>query len=164
LILNLKDNKMPTEIERKFLVNSVLWAKINPSKSVRIQQAYLSTDPEKTIRVRTLDTKAYLTIKGKTTGISRAEFEYEIPIEDAHELIDGFCSSVIKKIRHYLNYQEKLWEIDVFEGLNEGLIVAEIELESEHESFEKPSFIGEEVSNDFRYQNANLSQKPYTTW
>ncbi len=155
---------MATEIERKFLVKHTLWAAVKPEKSLQIKQAYISTEPEKTIRVRVLGQQAFITIKGKGTGLSRPEFEYEIPLEDAHELIKGFAVSVLEKTRHYFTYQEKLWEVDVFEGENKGLIVAEIELNDEQELFEKPEWIDAEISHDIRYLNSYLSVQPFTTW
>jgi CYTH domain-containing protein len=110
----------------------------------------------KTVRVRTKGEKGYLTIKGKTTGITRAEFEYEIPLEHALELLTNFCDKTLSKERYTLTFKEKIWEIDVFHGALEGLIVAEIELEDEAEIFEKPEWILDEVSYDPRYYNSQL--------
>jgi CYTH domain-containing protein len=126
---------MATEIEHKYLVIKDIWKKIIPNKSVEIKQAYLLTDPEKTIRVRTKGNSGFITIKGKSIGSSRLEFEYEIPIEDANELINKFCSNLIEKTRHIVIHDNNTWEVDEFKGLNEGLIVAEIELTSEDEKY-----------------------------
>jgi adenylate cyclase len=101
---------MPTEIEHKYLVDESLWKNITPGKSVQVRQAYLLTDPDKTIRVRTKGEKGFITIKGKTTGASRPEFEYEIPLDEANELINRFCSSLIEKTRHYVAHEGKTWK------------------------------------------------------
>lgn len=155
---------MPIEIEKKYLIHKELWNKEKPFKSVLIRQAYLLTDIQKTIRVRVTDTKGFLTVKGATTGISRQEFEYEIPVDDAQQLIDNFTTSLVEKIRHYINYDNKLWEVDEFKGDNDGLYVAEIELTSEDENYELPKWIAEEVTNDKRYSNSNLIALPYKSW
>lgn len=155
---------MPTEIEHKYLVDESLWKNITPGKSVQVRQAYLLTDPDKTIRVRTKGEKGFITIKGRTTGASRPEFEYEIPLDEANELISRFCSNLIEKTRHYVAHEGKLWEVDVFEGLNAGLIVAEIELGSEEELYAKPVWVGMNVTRDAKYANSNLTMKPYSTW
>src|SRR6187402_2169435 len=117
---------MAIEIEHKYLVKSEQWKKVVPHKSVEVKQAYLLTDPDKTIRVRTKGDQGFLTIKGKMAGSSRLEFEYEIPIADANELISKFSKDLIIKIRHLVKIDEHTWEVDEFKGLNEGLIVAEI--------------------------------------
>lgn len=155
---------MGVEIERKFLVKQELWATVNSSNSIVIRQAYLSDHPDKTIRVRTAGNKGYLTIKGMAKGITRAEYEWEIPAEEAHELIDHFCTDVIEKTRHFVFFQQKRWEVDEFRGSNQGLLVAEIELQSEDENFEKPVWIGEEVTHDIRYLNSQLIKNPYQQW
>jgi adenylate cyclase len=155
---------MATEIEHKYLVKADLWKDIAPEKSVDIRQAYLLTDPDKTIRVRTKGVKGYITIKGRTVGASRPEYEYEIPIADANELIDKFCSSLIEKTRHLITHNNKTWEVDAFNGSNEGLIVAEIELTSEDEKYSLPDWVDKNVTDDVRYANANLTLKPYNTW
>lgn len=155
---------MPIEIEHKYLIKPELWKKISPEKSIEIRQGYLLTDPEKTIRVRTKGNKGYLTIKGKPTGASRLEYEYEIPISEANELINKFCSNVIEKIRHIVVYETKTWEVDEFKGLNEGLIVTEIELASEDEHYSLPDWVDKNVTDDTRYANSNLSIKPFTSW
>ncbi|MDB5013135.1 MAG: hypothetical protein JWQ25_1337 [Daejeonella sp.] len=155
---------MPTETEHKYLVNHELWRRVIPNKSVHIKQAYLLTDPNKTIRIRTVGSTGFITIKGKTVGASRPEFEYEIPIGEANQLIESFCSELIEKTRHYIIYENKTWEVDVFEDLNSGLIVAEIELDNENEQYIKPNWVTQNVTDDRRYANSNLSLKPYTAW
>lgn len=155
---------MPTETEHKYLVNHELWRQVVPNKSICVKQAYLLTDPNKTVRIRTMDNCGFITIKGKTVGASRPEFEYEIPIDEANELIDSFCTDLIQKTRHYINYENQTWEVDVFEGQNLGLIVAEIELDDENEHYLKPNWITENVTDDRRYANSNLSLKPFLTW
>jgi CYTH domain-containing protein len=155
---------MATEIEHKYLVIKDIWEKVIPDKSVEIKQAYLLTDPEKTIRIRTKGNSGFITIKGKSIGASRLEFEYEIPIEDANDLINKFCSNLIEKTRHLVIHEKHTWEVDEFKGLNAGLIVAEIELNSEDEHYSIPNWIDKNVTDDLRYANSNLSIKPFTTW
>jgi adenylate cyclase len=153
---------MGIEIERKFLVNDMTW---KPSrKSLSVIQGYFPTDGF-SLRVRVQDDKAFLTLKKSKSKISRHEFEYEIPADDAREMIGLFCGSeVIEKTRHLVEYKGFTWEVDEFHGENDGLIVAELELENEDQPFEKPSWIGEEVSQDSRYLNAYLARFPYKTW
>ncbi len=151
---------MGQEIERKFLVKGE-FPRTNP---VTMAQAYLSSDPSSTVRVRLAGDIAWLTIKGKSSGISRAEFEYEIPVSDAKELIELATSSTIEKTRYHIASGPHTWEIDVFEGENHGLIIAEIELNSEDEEFEKPDWLGEDVSHDFRYSNSSLAKNSYKSW
>lgn len=153
---------MAKEIERKFLIDAERW-KLQ-GKPVKMAQAYLCIDEKKVIRVRVAGEQAFLTIKSNVKGISRDEYEYEIPLEDARKLLHLNQGALVEKTRYLFEEQGKLWEIDVFEGSNKGLIVAEIELNSEHEHFEKPEWILDEVSTDERYYNFNLSLKPYTTW
>lgn len=155
---------MATEIEHKYLVIKDIWKKIILNKSVEIKQAYLLTDPEKTVRIRTKGNSGFITIKGKSNGASRLEFEYEIPIEDAIELINKFCSNLIEKTRHIVIHDDITWEVDEFKGLNEGLIVAEIELTSEDEKYSIPNWIDKNVTEDLRYANSNLTIKPFSTW
>jgi CYTH domain-containing protein len=155
---------MAIEIEHKFLVDKTLWQQVRPEKSVFMKQAYLSVDPAKTIRVRIAADKAFLTIKGIAKGISRQEFEYEIPVSDANQLIDDFTSEAVEKIRHYVTFANKLWEVDEFKGANEGLMVAEIELQSETEGFEKPGWALKDVTSDRKYANSSLSQNPFKNW
>ena len=155
---------MPTEIEHKYLVHKNLWRHVTSDKSVQIRQGYLLTDPNKTVRIRASGEKGFITIKGKTVGASRPEFEYEIPLEEANQLINNFCSSVIEKTRHYIDLENKTWEVDVFEGLNSGLIIAEIELDSENETYSKPNWVDLNVTNDNKYANSNLTVRPYSAW
>jgi adenylate cyclase len=147
------------EIERKFLVKEQLWQGIEKPSPSRIVQAYLVNSAEKNVRIRIKGTKGFLTIKGPTQGISRAEFEYEIPLKDADELISTFAEKVIEKFRYEISFKNHLWEVDVFTGKLEGLYLAEIELNSEDEHFELPDWVGEEVSTDPNYYNSNLINK-----
>ena len=155
---------MPKEIEHKYLIREDLWKKVVPEKSVLIRQAYLLTDPDKTIRIRTKGDQGFITIKGKTIGATRTEFEFEIPLQDALELIRTMCKEVIEKTRHYIHHNNKLWEVDVFSGDNTGLTVAEIELKSEAEQYSKPDWVDKEVTSDPKYTNSNLAVKPYCKW
>jgi len=155
---------MAIETERKFLVNRTLWALVQPEKKMTVRQGYLHSDDVKTIRVRTMDNRGFITIKGKTTGISRAEYEYEIPFDEAAVMLDSFAGNIIEKTRHYVIYAGKTWEVDEFGGDNTGLWVAEIELHSEDEVFDKPAWATEEVTYDHRYSNSSLARKPFMTW
>jgi adenylate cyclase len=153
---------MGQEIERKFLVKGTSWRNENGTS---IRQGYLHNEIDGTVRVRTKGERAYLTIKGGTTGITRLEFEYEIPLEEANEILDELCQKpLIEKIRYEVEVNGSKWEIDEFLGENAGLVVAEIELEDEGQEFIKPDWLGDEVSDDFRYQNANLVKHPYSQW
>ena len=147
------------EIERKFLVKEQLWEAIEKPSPSRIVQAYIVNSAEKTVRIRIKGTKGFLTIKGPTQGISRSEFEYEIPLKDADELISTFAEKVIEKFRYEISFKNHLWEVDVFTGKLDGLYLAEIELNSEDEHFELPEWVGEEVSTDPNYYNSNLINK-----
>lgn len=149
-----------TEIERKFLVDN---PPIENLKSLSIQQGYLSNDKDKVIRVRTSSTKGFLTIKGSGL-ITHKEYEYEIPLDDAIEMLESYCDNKINKERYLYPMGKHTWEIDVFKDDNEGLIVAEIELESEDEIFEKPDWIKKEVTGIKKYYNSNLIKKPYKDW
>lgn len=153
---------MAAEIERKFLVAEDSWR--DGSAGVRIAQGYLSQDPDRTVRVRLAGDNAWLTIKGRTEGITRAEFEYAIPADDARTLLEMCLPSVIDKTRHEISYAGHLWEIDVFHGDNEGLVVAEVELADESISPELPPWVGAEVSSDARYFNSCLAVRPYGRW
>jgi adenylate cyclase len=155
---------MGVEIERKFLVNKEKWDQVTKEKQSLYRQGYIVSDPEKTIRVRLTDAAAFLTIKGLTVGVSRTEFEYSIPIVEAQQLLDGFCDSVVSKIRYFITHDNKLWEVDEFLGDNEGLMVAEIELGSEDESFSLPEWVDREVTFEKKYSNSNLAKRPYKTW
>ena len=156
---------MATEIERKFLVNSSDF-KNESFRQNRIVQGYLSTVPERTVRVRIKGEKGYLTIKGKgnDSGMSRLEWEKEIPLNEAEMLLSLCEKGVVDKIRYEIKKGNHVFEVDVFQGENEGLIIAEIELNSESETFEKPNWLGEEVTNDERYYNAYLSKNPFKEW
>jgi len=154
---------MGVEIERKFLVVGDDWRSL--AEGVEYRQGYLSTDRERTVRVRTRDGEGFLTIKGVTRGATRLEFEYQIPKADADELLDELClEPIIYKIRRRIPYAGHVWEVDEFLGDNEGLVLAEIELEAADEAFEVPAWIGEEVTGDPRYYNANLVAHPYRSW
>lgn len=154
---------MGKEIERKFLVKGDAWRALAKGKHYR--QGYLNSIKERTVRIRTIDDKAFLTVKGPTVGVTRLEFEYPIPFEDCTAMLDSLAEKpIIEKSRYKIPMGNHVWEIDEFFGVNEGLIVAEIELASEDEAFEKPEWIGEEVSGDPRYFNSNLVKNPFTTW
>jgi adenylate cyclase len=155
---------MATEIERKFLVDKDKWKTSFADSHSAIRQGYLTSDPDKTVRIRISGYDGFITIKSKTKGISRSEYEYKIPVKDAEEMLNSLCSEVISKTRYFVHINNHTWEVDVFAEKNEGLIVAEIELESEDETFLKPEWAGEEVSSDFRYSNSNLARNPYTQW
>lgn len=155
---------MAMEIERKFLIRNEQWREC-VKKSVPFKQGYLTNEPDFTTRIRREGEVAKLTIKYGKSGISRKEFEYEIPLEDAEHLFDDrIQNQAISKTRHYIEFAGKLWELDEFHGDNQGLLVAEIELESESEEFEKPDWLGDEVSSDSRYQNSVLLNNPYNSW
>lgn len=151
---------MSFEIERKFLVKKDLWNKSLAKQSYHIIQGYIQKDRKKVIRIRIRDEEAFLTIKSKTEGIRRFEFEYQIPISDAKLMLSKFTKKCIEKTRYMVDFAGKIWEVDEFEGNNKGLILAEIELEAEDETFEKPDWCLEEVSMDFRYHNSNLIDFP----
>jgi len=155
---------MPIEIERKFLVNHELWGNMVKPQGNHYRQGYLVAEPGKTIRVRVTDRCGYITIKGASVGATRSEFEYEIPKEEAQELLDLFSVSELSKIRYNIEFEGKLWEVDVFLGENSGLLMAEIELVSEAESFELPRWIENEVTGDKRYYNSYLSKNPFSKW
>ncbi|HIK28142.1 MAG: CYTH domain-containing protein [Oscillatoriaceae bacterium SKW80] len=154
---------MATEIERKFLVKGDKWRALATGTLYR--QGYIRTTSKTTVRVRVVGDKGYLTIKGKNQGNSRAEFEYPIPVEDAQEMLDKLCERpLIEKTRYKIKIGEVTWEIDEFAGENQGLIIAEVELTDENQILELPEWIGEEVSQDPRYFNANLAQHPFSQW
>ncbi len=154
---------MAFEIERKFLVKDNSWKDL-PLESVEILQGYICSDKQRAVRVRTAGEKAWICVKSAVTDLRRAEFEYQIPLADARELLDICPLPALEKIRHKVFHAGKLWEIDEFLGLNSGLIVAEIELQSEEEEFERPAWAGEEVTHDPRYLSVCLYEKPYSTW
>lgn len=152
------------EIERKFLVESDAW-RAQSSRSCHMRQGYLNQDPHCSLRVRIADNRAWLNIKSVTIGTMRHEFEYEIPISDGHQMLDTLSRKpLIEKTRHYVTLGPHIWEIDVFEGDNTGLIVAEIELDAPDESFDRPEWLGQEVTHDIRYYNTCLATQPYRDW
>ena len=155
---------MHTEIERKFLIKGDFSADVSASK--RIVQGYICSQPGKTVRIRIQDQDGFLTIKGPSDakGMSRYEFEKQISLEDAEQLLKLCEPGAIDKVRHLAKVEGHTWEIDVFHGENEGLIMAEIELESEDESFGIPEWIGQEVTGDRRYYNSMLTKNPFTKW
>jgi adenylate cyclase len=153
---------MATEIERKFLVRNT--AVLTGLTGQRLSQGYLSHSAEATVRVRVAGDQGFLTIKGRTLGVSRSEFEYPVPLQDAEAMLNLCSGGRIDKIRYRLRHHDHLWEIDVFLGDNEGLVVAEIELASESEPFALPDWLGREVSHDRRYFNSQLSHHPFCRW
>jgi adenylate cyclase len=152
------------ETERKFLVNQEKWLKVIKPDGIRYHQGYLSIDEDKVVRVRVAADKGFLTIKGKSDTISHPEFEYAIPVEDALDLLQKFTKTRIEKIRTRIPAGNHVWEVDEFLGENDGLLMAEIELESPEDEFEKPHWLGTEVTGDERYYNAYLSLNPFPTW
>jgi adenylate cyclase len=155
---------MALEIERKYLVDHKKWNELHKPVGKLYRQGYLITDENKTIRIRLTDSDAYLTIKGKTIGATRNEFEYKIPLTDGVQLLDAFSEGELSKTRYEIFYKDKLWEVDVFHNANDGLIVAEIELNSEGEKFELPDWVTKEVTNEPKYYNSNLTLLPFKKW
>ncbi|MDB5747570.1 MAG: adenylate cyclase [Massilia sp.] len=154
---------MGVEIERKFLVTGGAWRTLGEPTLLR--QGYLSLDPERTVRVRIEGSSGTLTIKGKNRGATRGEWEYPIPVQEAAELLDTLCHQpLVEKVRHRIVVGPHTWEVDEFLGANAGLVVAEIELRSEEDRFDRPEWIGLEVTDDKRYFNSNLIRHPYSTW
>jgi CYTH domain-containing protein len=154
---------MGKEIERKFLVTGKSWR--DNAEGVFYRQGYLSTEKERTVRVRTMGEKGFLTVKGISVGATRNEFEYAIPANEANQMLDELClKPLIEKKRYKIPMGNLTWEIDEFHGENEGLILAEVELEGEHQKIDIPSWIGEEVTGDPRYFNSNLIAHPYSKW
>lgn len=154
---------MAKEIERKFLVVGSAWRTL--AQGTRYRQGYLNSDKARTVRIRTVGDQAFLTIKGPTIGVTRTEFEYPIPYDDCVTMLNDLAEQpVIDKIRYRIPVDGLIWEVDEFFGANEGLIVAEVELTSEDQAFEKPDWVGEEVSGDVRYYNSSLIKAPYKTW
>jgi adenylate cyclase len=153
---------MPLEIERKFLVDTRKWKPAD--KGTRLVQAYLSIAPNPTVRVRIAGDQAFLTIKGRSKTISRPEYEYEIPVDEAKEMMLLAISYPVEKIRYEIMHEGFLWEVDVFSGKNEGLVIAELELESENQTFPRPDWLLAEVSGDRRYYNSFLSEHPFLEW
>ncbi|WHF53090.1 CYTH domain-containing protein [Chryseobacterium gotjawalense] len=155
---------MGIEIERKFLVNKTKWQQLEKPAGEFYRQGYLLTDPNKTIRVRQTSDKGFLTIKGISVGATRAEYEYEIAVGEAKELLDQFSVAELSKIRFKISVGGHVWEVDEFLGNNAGLLVAEIELTSEDETFTLPDWIDSEVTGDEKYYNSNLVNDPYKDW
>ena len=154
---------MGKEIERKFLVIDDAWRNLAPG--VLYRQGYLCAAPERTVRVRLAEDKGWLTIKGLTVDATRAEYEYEIPADDAKVLLDTLAiKPLLEKIRYKIPYAGLIWEVDEFLGDNAGLIVAEVELESAAQTFGKPAWAGAEVTDDPRYFNSNLCAQPFRLW
>lgn len=155
---------MATEIERKFLVIGDAWRGA-AAPGVRFRQGYLSATGKASVRVRVEGEQANLNIKSATLGVRRLEFEYPIPLEDANQMLDGLCTGgIVEKTRYRVPVGGHTWEVDVFEGANAGLVVAEIELDHEDEVFAKPDWAGAEVSDDPRYYNVCLAEHPYSSW
>lgn len=155
------NKRMAIEIERKFLVDTDLCPAEDGTKYV---QGYLGEGPDAISRVRVAGDKAYLTIKGRNAGMSRPEFEYEIPVSEAEDMLKLCRQPLIEKTRYHITVGDHLWEVDEFHGANEGLWLAEIELSAEDESFEMPDWVAKEVTDDARYYNANLAQYPFPGW
>lgn len=155
---------MGIEIERKFLVDHEQWRQLSKPAGKHYRQGYILSDDIKTIRVRVTDEHGYITIKGKTKGISRLEYEYTIPVNEGVELLNNFATSELEKTRYCISYEGKIWEVDDFLGENQGLLVAEIELEDETETFKLPPWITVEVTGDKKYYNSALSLNPFKRW
>lgn len=154
---------MAQEIERKFLVADPSFLK--PLTGAQIKQGYIPGKERSAARIRIRDSSAFLTLKSETRGITRSEFEYEIPVVDAEEMLKTLCAPPhIEKTRYVVEWKGHMWDVDVFHGGNEGLIVAEIELATADQAFEKPPWLGREVSQDVRYFNSNLAHSPYGNW
>ncbi|MDB5933851.1 MAG: adenylate cyclase [Massilia sp.] len=154
---------MGVEIERKFLPAGDGWRALGAP--VLLRQGYLSSDPARVVRVRVEGDRAYITIKSKSVGATRGEWEYPVPLADANEMLDGLCEQpIIEKYRRKIEFAGNTWEVDEFLGANQGLVVAEIELGSEGQQFERPEWIGAEVTDDPRYFNSALVRKPYSLW
>ena len=155
---------MGIEIEIKYLIHTQEWLNLS-HQHITIRQGYISTAADQTIRVRCCGQKAWLTIKSKAHNGKRKEFEYPIPIADADDMLNEWASNrIIHKTRHHVKVEQHVWEIDVFHGANEGLIIAEIELSSTDERFKLPPWVGEEVTEDHRYSNSYLSVNPFRNW
>ena len=155
---------MAVEIERKFLVTDDSWRQ-EAGPGIQYRQAYMTQAGDRgSVRVRIGNGHAWLNIKSATLDVTRLEFEYPVPLKDAHEMADKLCGRSVDKTRYEVKQGKHTWEIDVFEGDNAGLVVAEIELRSEDETFEKPGWLGKEVSDDARYYNVSLVDNPYKDW
>ncbi len=155
---------MGIEIERKYLVDAAQWQQMHKPQGVPFEQGYMVNDSERAVRIRVTDQHGYITIKGQAQGFSRKEYEYTIPADEARELIGYFTQSTVKKTRYCIEYAGHTWEVDVFEADNAGLIMAEIELDSEDEKFDTPPWVTQDVTDDERYYNTYLSQHPFREW
>lgn len=154
---------MGTEIERKFLVRGEAWRSL--ATGVIYRQGYIVSGKDCTVRIRVADEQGYITIKGASEGISRSEYEYAIPLQDATELLNSLCQRpLIEKTRYRILWGNAVWEVDEFAGENQGLIMAEVELDHPNQPLEFPDWIGQEVSNDPHYFNANLAKHPFSQW
>jgi adenylate cyclase len=154
---------MAVEIERKYLINLNQIGTLENGN--RIKQGYITTNKDAVVRVRVKNDKGYLTIKGSNIGVSRLEFEYEIPLVEANEMLDKLCQKpIIDKTRYLIDFEKHIWEIDIFYGDNEGLVIAEVELVDVNEEIKLPLWIKEEVSGDIKYYNSNLMKYPYNQW
>ena len=154
---------MPKEIERKYLVVGDSWRQHATGTDYR--QGFLSTEKERVVRIRVAGKTGFVTIKGISTGVTRTEFEYEIPLEDAETMLEELCfKPLIEKTRYRITYKDLVWEVDEFHGDNQGLIVAEVELASEDQAIALPEWVGIEVSSDSKYFNSNLILNPYSQW
>jgi len=154
---------MGKEIERKFLVRGDQWR--TQAYGVLCRQGYLNSAMERTVRIRTIGGRAFLTVKGPSAGTTRSEFEYEIPLADGNAMLASLAERpIVEKKRYHIPHEGMVWEIDEFSGENAGLIVAEVELASEGQSFRKPEWVGAEVTGDARYFNSNLARHPFTRW
>jgi len=155
---------MAEEIERKFLVNGDTYKSLFTRK-VFIRQGFLNTEKERVVRIRVVEKKAFITIKGIARGALRTEFEYKIPVLDANRMLESICEKpIIEKYRHIIPHGDFVWEVDEFLSENDGLIIAEIELKDENQPFPKPDWLGTEVTHDPRYFNSNLVKSPYSSW
>ncbi len=155
---------MPVEIERKYLLRNDDW-RLNANHGTKFEQGYIIGSDKASVRVRTEGSKAFINIKSATLGVKRLEYEYAIPLDEAQELMTSLCEKpLVQKTRYIVIENGDEWEVDVFEGDNKGLVVAEIELQSEQQSIELPSWCGEEVSNDPKYYNVNLAKQPFSEW
>ena len=154
---------MAQEIERKFLTKSDAWRSNAIGRFYR--QGYLSTVKERTVRIRTIRNQGYITVKGIAKGAARAEYEYEIPVKDANEMLDTLCEQpLIEKMRYEIEHNELIWLVDEFEGVNKGLILVEVELSDENQKIVLPDWVGAEVTGDPNYFNSNLTRNPYLGW
>ncbi len=154
---------MAKEIERKFLINQDVLGALDNGTSIK--QGYISTKDKTVVRVRVSGNQAYLTLKGEATGVTRSEFEYEIPVTDAEQIIEELCNGpVVEKTRYLVTHCDHTWEVDIFHGENDGLVIAEIELGSEEEAFEIPDWVTREVSGEAKYYNSSLLANPFKNW